>query len=99
MSITILVQPIPTGFSATTGGRLTCRRGSIGGQGARSSGKDRSRLDGGAILIDQPIQPARSPSPVLPLTENPLFEPWLEAVETYRANQENPETPGVSEAP
>ena len=51
-----------------------------------------SRLERGAILIDQPVYPPRSPVPVLPLSENPLFEAWLAAVETYRAERETLES-------
>ena len=50
------------------------------------------RLERGAILIDHPVHPPRPPIPVPSLSENPLFDAWLAAVETYRAEQETLET-------
>jgi hypothetical protein len=50
------------------------------------------RLERGAIRIDHPVRPPRPPIPVLSLSENPLFDAWLAAVETYRAEQEALET-------
>jgi hypothetical protein len=90
MSITILVQPVPTGFSATTGGPLDLSAEAASAAEAVHALQEKiaRRLEGGAILIDQPIHSVRSRIPVLPLTENPLFESWLEAVETYRATKE-----------
>ena len=51
-----------------------------------------NRLERGAILIDHPVHSPRPPIPVLPLAENPLFDAWLAAVETYRAERETLES-------
>src|SRR5262245_13642638 len=101
MSITILVQPIPTGFSPTTAGPLDLSAEAASAAEAVLALQEKiaRRLEGGAILIDQPIQAVRPPIPVLPLTENPLFAPWLDAVEKYRIEQENSEATSESEAP
>jgi hypothetical protein len=56
------------------------------------------RLEGGAILIDHLVQPPQPPIPVLSLAENPLFDAWLAAVETYRAEREKLEGSGACEA-
>jgi hypothetical protein len=57
------------------------------------------RLERGAMLLEQPVPGARPPIPILPLTENPLLDTWLAAVETFRAEQEKQEGSGTSEAP
>jgi hypothetical protein len=56
------------------------------------------RLERGAILIDHPIQSPQPPMPVLPLPANPLFDAWLTAVDTYRAERENLDGSGAYEA-
>jgi hypothetical protein len=57
-----------------------------------------SRLEGGAILIDHPVHSPRPPIPVLPLSENPLFDAWLAAVDAYRAERETLESSSACEA-
>lgn len=101
MSITILVQPVPAGYSATTGGPLELSsEAATAAEAVRAlQEKIARRLEGGAILIDHPIQAVRPPIPVLPLSENPLLEPWLEAVKKYRDEQEDSEVAGGAEVP
>lgn len=101
MAITMLVEPIPTGFFATTGGPLDLSAEAASAAEAVHALQEKiaRRLEGGAVLIDHPTQATRTPIPVLPLSENPLFEPWLEAVEKHRTEQQSPEAPAVSEAP
>jgi hypothetical protein len=101
MSIPILVEPSPAGFCATTGGPfdLSAEAASAAEAIQVVQEKIARRLEGGAILIEHPIQRVRPPIPILPLSENPLFETWLAAVETFRAEQENREGSGQSEGP
>ena len=100
MSIPILVEPGSTGFSATTGGPLDLSAEAPSAAEAIQALQEKivRRLEGGAILIDHPIQLVRPPIPILPLSENPLLEAWLAAVETFRAQPENREGSGPSEA-
>jgi hypothetical protein len=100
MTISILVEPSPTGFCATTGGPLDLSAEAVSAAEAVNALREKiaRRLERGAILIDQPITAPHPPIPVLPLAENPLFDAWLAAVETYRAEQENRENFGASEA-
>jgi hypothetical protein len=100
MSIPILVEPGSTGFSATTGGPLDLSAEAPSAAEAIQALQEKivRRLEGGAILIDHPIQLVRPPIPILPLSENPLLEPWLAAVETFRAEPEKREGSGPSEA-
>lgn len=101
MSITILVEPNPTGFSAKAGGPLDLSAEAASAAEAVHALQEKIalRLQGGAILIDHPIQPVRPPIPILPLTENPLFEAWLAAVETFRAEEEVRRGSGLSKGP
>jgi len=100
MTISILVEASPTGFCATTGGPLELSAEAASAAEAVSALREKiaRRLERGAILIDHSITAPRPPIPVLPLAENPLFDAWLAAVETYRADQENRENFGASEA-
>lgn len=86
MTIPILVEPSPSGFFATTGGplELSAEASSAAEAVHALQEKIARRLERGAILIDHAIPPAQPPIPILPLSENPLLEPWLAAVETFR---------------
>ena len=101
MSLPILVEPSPTGFFAKTGGPLELSAEAASAAEAIHALQEKiaRRLESGAILIDHPIQLVRLPIPIMPLSENPLFETWLAAVEAFRAEQENREGSGASEAP
>ena len=94
MTISILVEPSEVGFRATTGGPLELSAEAASAAEAVNALQEKiaSRLERGAILIDQPVHPPRPPIPVLPLSENPLFDAWLAAVETYRAERETLES-------
>jgi hypothetical protein len=98
MSIPILVEPSPAGFSATTGGPLDLSAEAASAAEAIHALQEKitRRLENGAILIEQPIQLTRPPIPILPLSENPLVESWLAAVETFRAEREKQESAGAS---
>lgn len=100
MTISILVEPIQVGFRATTGGplELSAEAASVGAAVKALEEKIENRLERGAILIDHPIPAPRAPIPVPPLSENPLFEAWLAAVEAYRAERETLDGSGASEA-
>ena len=99
MSIPILVEPSPTGFFATTGGPFDLSAEASSAAEAIQALREKivRRLESGAILIDHPIQPVGPPIPILPLSENPLLEAWLAAVETFRAEPEKREGSGPSE--
>ena len=100
MSIPLLVEPSATGFFATTGGPFDLSAEAASAAEAIHALRKRLRVgERGAILIDHPIQLVRPPIPILPLSENPLFETWLAAVETFRAEQENREGSGATEVP
>jgi hypothetical protein len=90
MTISILVEPSPGGFRATTGGPLELSADAESAAEAVNAlrAKIASRIERGAILIDHPINASPPPIPVFPLAENPLFEAWLKAVEEYRAERE-----------
>ena len=90
MTISILVEPTPIGFCATTGGPLDLSAEAVSAAEAVNALHEKivRRLEQGAILIDHPAPAPRPPIPVLPLAENPLFGEWLAAVETYRAESE-----------
>jgi len=100
MTISILVEPSEAGFRATTGGPLELSAEAASAAEAVNALQEKiaGRLERGAILIDHPVQPARPPIPVLSLSENPLFDAWLAAVETYRAEQETLESTNGCEA-
>jgi hypothetical protein len=91
MTIAILVEPSPMGFCASTGGPLDLSAEAASAAEAVNALREKiaRRLELGAILIDHPIHAARPPIPILRLPENPLFDAWLVAVETYRTEQEN----------
>ena len=90
MTISILVEPSEVGFRATTGGPLdlSAEAASVAEAVNALDEKIANRLERGAILIDHHVYSPRFPVPVLPLSENPLFDAWLAAVETYRAEQD-----------
>ena len=90
MTISILVGPSPNGYCATTGRPLDLSADAASAAGAVNALHEKiaRRLEGGAMLIDHPDHAPQSPIPVLPLAENPLFDAWLAAVETYRAERE-----------
>ncbi len=94
MTIPILVEPSQIGFRATTGGPLELSAEAASAAEAFNALDEKlaSRLERGAILIDHPVHPPWPPIPVLPLPQNPLFDAWLAAVETYRAEQETLES-------
>ena len=100
MTISILVEPSQVGFRATTGGPLELSAEAASAAEAVNALQEMiaGRLERGAILIDHAVHPPRPPIPVLSLSEDPLFGAWLEAVETYRAEQETLETSNGSEA-
>ena len=100
MTISILVEPSQLGFRATTGGPLELSAEAASAAEAVKALQEMiaGRIERGAILIDHPVHPPRPPIPVPSLSENPLFDAWLEAVETYRAEQETLETSNGSEA-
>jgi hypothetical protein len=97
MTISILVEPSQVGFRATTGGPLELSAEAASAAEAVNAPQEMiaGRLERGAILIDHAVHPPRPPIPILPLSENPLFDAWLEA---YRAEQETPETSNGHEA-
>jgi hypothetical protein len=99
VTISILVEPSPNGFSAATGGPLdlSAEAASVAEAIKALYEKFTRRLERGAILIEDPVQSARQAIPVLPLSENPLFDTWLAAVETYRAEWEYREGSGGRE--
>ena len=90
MTISILVEAIQVGFRATTGGPLELSAEAASAAAAVKALQEKiaSRLERGGILIDHPVPAQRPPIPVLPLAENPLFDAWLAAVETYRTERE-----------
>jgi len=94
MTSSILVEPSQVGFRATTGGPLDLSAEAASAAGAVRALHEQiaSRLERGAILSDHPVNPPRPPIPVLPLSENPLFDSWLAAVETFRAERETLES-------
>lgn len=100
MTISILVEPSQVGFRATTGGPLELSAEAASAAEAVNAvqAKIAAWLAGGAILIDHPVHPPRPPIPILSLSENPLFDAWLAAVETYHAEQESSETANGCEA-
>jgi hypothetical protein len=100
MTISILVEPSQLGFRATTGGPLELSAEAASAAGAVKALHEMIsvRLERGAILIEHPVHPPRSPIPLPSLSENPLFDAWLAAVETYRAEQQTLEASNGSEA-
>ena len=94
MTISILVEPSEVGFRATTGGPLDLSAEAASTAEAVHALQEKiaTRFEREAFLIDHPVHPRRPPIPVLPLSENPLFDAWLAAVETYRAERETLES-------
>lgn len=90
MTISILVEPSPLGFCATTGGLLDLSAEAASAAAAVHALQEKiaRRLESGAILIDHAVPAPRPPISILPLSENPLFNTWLTAVETYRAERD-----------
>jgi hypothetical protein len=101
MTIPILVESNPAGFVATTGGPLNLSAEATSAAEAIQAvqRKITRRLESGAVLIEHPVQQCVPPIPVLPLSENPLLETWLQAVETYRTQQDAQAGLGATEAP
>lgn len=101
MSIPILVEPKPSGFSASTGGPLDLS--AEGASAAEAVQVIRQMIarcfQSGAVLIEHPVKRIVPPIPILPLAENPLFETWMRAVETYRTQQDAQAGLGATEAP
>ncbi len=99
MTISILVEPSQVGFRAT-GGPLDLSAEAASAAEAVNALQEKiaNRLERGAILIDHPVRSPRPPIPVLPLSENPLFDAWLAAVETFRSERETLESSSESEA-
>ena len=100
MSISILVEPATGGFRAAAGAPLdlAAEAETAAGAVAALRLKIATRLNGGAILIEQSVPSQPSPVPILPLSENPLFDRWLIAVEEYRVQQDAEERSREREA-
>jgi hypothetical protein len=100
MAISILVEAASGGFCATKGGPLNLSAEAASAAEAVNTLHEKiaRRLERGAILIDQPTPTPRPPISILPLTQNPLFDDWLAAVENYRTEQENHPGSGAGEA-
>jgi hypothetical protein len=100
MTISILVEPSQVGLRATTGGplELTAEAASAAAPVTAIQEMIAGPLERKPILIDHHVSPPRSPIPVLSLSENPLFDAWLAAVETYRAERETMESSNGCEA-
>ena len=90
MTISILVEPSPVGFRATTGGPLDLSAEAAAAADALTALQTKidSRFKHGAILVHHAVPAPQSPIPMVPLAENPLFDAWLEAVEKYREEKE-----------
>ena len=90
MTISILVEPGQFGFLATTGGALELSAEAASAAEALTAlqAKIASRFQRGAILVHQPVPAPRSPIPLIPLAENPLFDAWLQAIKRYREEKE-----------
>jgi hypothetical protein len=86
MSISMLVEKAANGFRAVAGGpfELSAEAASVEAAVAGLRAKINDKLKSGAILIEQSFSPPHLPLPVLSLSENPLFDEWLQAVEDYR---------------
>src|SRR4051812_27681528 len=99
MTVPILVEPVAGSFRATAGGplELSAQGGSAVEAVNALRAKIDARLTGGSILIEQPVKPSQSPIPVIPLSENPLFDDWLKAVEVYRNEREAEESHSAGE--
>ena len=100
MSISILVEPAASGFRAVSGAPLDFSAEADTAAGAVDALRSMiaTRLNGGAMLIEQSVPSHPSPVPILPLSENPLFDRWLEAVEEYRVRQDAEERSREREA-
>lgn len=90
MTVPILVEPVAGGFQAIAGGPL-----GLSAHGASAAeavnalrAKIGARLSNGAILIEQSVPAPQPPLPITPLADNPFFDDWLKAVETYRNERE-----------
>lgn len=85
MTIPILIEPIPTGFRATTGGPLNLAADATTVAEAVASVRQQmvDRVNHGSVWLELSL-PTPTTSHVLPLTENPLLDDWLRAVEEYR---------------
>lgn len=90
MTISILVEPSPIGFRATTGGPLDLSAEAASAAEALTAlqAKIDSRFGHGAVLVQHAVPAPQSPIALIPLAENPLFDAWLEAIEKYREEKE-----------
>jgi hypothetical protein len=90
MTISILVEPSQLGFRATTGGPLDLSVEATSAAEALTALQLQidSRFAHGAILVQHPVPAPQSPIPMIPLTENPLFDAWLESIEKSRDEKE-----------
>jgi hypothetical protein len=90
MSISILVEPTATGFRAETGSPLNLSVDAPSSELAVSAlrAKIAQRLQNGAQIIQLPMPQWKSPVPIPPLSENPLWEDFLKAVKDYREQRE-----------
>ena len=100
MSISMLVEKAANGYRAVAGGpfALSAEAASADAAIAALRAKIDDKLKGGAILIEQSFAQQHLPLPVMPLSENPLFNEWLQAVEDYRNQVDAEEKAADSEA-
>jgi len=85
MTIPILVEPVAAGFRAVAGGPfdLTADGPTAAAAVAALRLQLADRVSGGVACVELPL-PAPANPHVVPLTENPLLDDWLKAVEEYR---------------
>lgn len=100
MSISMLVEKAANGYRAVAGGPfgLSAEAASAEAAVAALRAKIDDKLKSGAILIEQTFTQQHLPLPVMPLSENPLFDEWLQAVEDYRTNMDVEEKAAESDA-
>jgi hypothetical protein len=85
MTIPILVEPAGAGYRAVAGGPFDLSADGPTAADAVATLQRRmaDRVSGGAVCLEVPLPPPSS-AHMLPLTENPLLDDWLKAVEEYR---------------
>jgi hypothetical protein len=85
MTIPILVEPAGSGYRAVSGGPFDLSADGPTAAEAVTALRQQlaDRVSGGAVCVDVPLPPP-SAAHVLPLSENPLLNDWLKAVEEYR---------------
>ncbi len=90
MTISILVEPSQAGSHATTGGPLGLSAEAPSAAEALTALQVQidSRFAHGAILVQHSVPAPQSPIPLIPLSENPLFDAWQDAIEKYREEKE-----------